>query len=75
MVPQETNREGDQMKKVSADLKLKAYIIISKAIEDGIAMGFSRAHKHTNTPNSTDIHEAVLAAVMSELCDIIDFGD
>ena len=61
--------------KPKVDLKLKAYSIVSDAVDSGISYGFNRAHKHMETPNSVDIHEAVLTAVMGSLCDIIDFGD
>lgn len=61
--------------KPTADLKLKAYGIVSKAVDTGILVGMHRACKHMDTLNSADICEAVLPAVMSELCDVIDFGD
>lgn len=49
--------------------------MVSIAVENGITMGFNRAHKHVETPTMADINEAVLTAVMGELCDVIDFGD
>lgn len=61
--------------KPSADLKLRVYSIVSDAVDSAISAGFYRAHKHVDTPSAAEVHEAVLAAVMSELCDIIDFGD
>lgn len=61
--------------KPTMDLKLKAYSIVSDTVDNGILIGIARAHKHVETPNSVDIHEAVLTAVMGSLCDIIDFGD
>lgn len=70
-----------QRKKIKPEstMKLKTYTVVSIAVENGITMGFNRAHKHMETPTSTDICEAVLeavlTAVMGELCDIIDFGD
>ena len=61
--------------KMKVDLKLKAYSIVSDAVDGAISYGLNRAHKHMDTPTSVDIHEAVLTAVMGSLCDIIDFGD
>ena len=61
--------------KPTVDLKLKAYSIVSDAVDSGILAGMARAHKHVETPHSTDIHEAVMHGVMCELCDVIDFGD
>ena len=66
-----------QRKKIKpqSTMKLKTYTVVSIAVENGITMGFNRAHKHVETPTMADINEAVLTAVMGELCDIIDFGD
>lgn len=60
---------------VQRTMKLKTYTVVSIAVENGITMGFNRAHKHVETPTMADINEAVLTAVMGELCDVIDFGD
>ena len=60
---------------MKVDLKLKAYSIVSDAVDGAISYGLNRAPKHMDTPTSVDIHEAVLTAVMGSLCDVIDFGD
>ena len=61
--------------KPTVDLKLRAYGIVSEAVDAGIQIGIARAHKHTATPLQIEIHEAVMHGVMCELCDVIDFGD
>jgi hypothetical protein len=59
--------------KVNNAVKLKSYSIISQAVEDGVAYGYRRAHKHTDTPGEEGIKQAIYEAVTSQLCGIIDF--
>lgn len=54
-------------------MKLRAYNIVSDAIERGIERGYRRAHKHVDNPREEEVKEAVFTAVMGELCDIIDW--
>ena len=54
-------------------MKLRAYNIVSDAIERGIERGYRRAHKHVDNPREEEVKEAVFIAVMGELCDIIDW--
>jgi hypothetical protein len=56
-------------------LKINTYKIISQAVEDGIAYGFNRAYKHTDTPGAEHIKDQIEQAVLNELCDVINFGD
>lgn len=56
------------------DIKLKAYKIISNAVEIGISAGLNRAKKHTDEPTEDHIIESVHSYVMLELDEIIDFG-
>jgi len=54
-------------------MKLKAWHIISEAVENGIACGYMRAFKHTDAPDEHHIKEQIGIAVMGNLTDIIDF--
>lgn len=65
------------MKKVrtKASIKIKAYTIISQAVENGILYGWNRAHKHTDTPGEEHIKEQIYNAIMNDLCDVVDFDD
>lgn len=55
--------------------KVNLYHIISRAVEEGIAYGYNRAHKHTDTPDEFTLKDQVEQAVMNTLSDVIDFGD
>lgn len=61
--------------KPKATIKIKTYHIISEAVDAGIGYGWNRAHKHTDNPDENYIKERIYDAIMSGLCDIIDFDD
>jgi hypothetical protein len=54
-------------------VKLKAdiYKILSRAVEEGIAYGWNRAHKFTDKPNEETIKDEIEKAVMNEICEVI----
>jgi hypothetical protein len=54
---------------------INVYAVLAAAVERGCAYGVERAHKHDEAPSRAAIAEACEAAVMSELCDVIVFGD
>jgi hypothetical protein len=44
-------------------------------IENGIQLGISRAHKHTETPSVEELHQQIEASIMTEIHEWFDFGD
>lgn len=54
-------------------MRLRAYNIVSDAIERGIHRGYRRAYKYVDDPGEDAIKTEVFNAVMGELCDIIDW--
>lgn len=54
--------------------RVNLYAIISRAVEEGVGYGWTRAHKHTNEPDREAAVEAIFNAVMSELCEVLEFG-
>lgn len=50
-------------------LKPDAYKLATEAVEAGIAYGWQRAHKHTDTPEPETIREEIERAVMNELAE------
>jgi hypothetical protein len=56
-------------------MKFKAYQLIERAIEEGVNYGYSRAHKHTDTPTEALLKGEIIQAITNELCEIIDFED
>lgn len=61
--------------KIKATVKLRAYEVISRAVESGVNWGWQHAHKHDDGPSEDTIKSRIVDDVMSELCELIDFGD
>lgn len=59
--------------KVKSTITLRAYDIVSDAVERGVQRGMTRAYKHTNDPSSDYIADQVEQAVLGELCEVLDF--
>jgi hypothetical protein len=57
------------------EIKVDLYKVIREAVENGIAYGWARAHKHTDAPDEHTIKTAIEDAVMNELCEVITFDD
>lgn len=56
-------------------IKVKLYNILHTAVEQGVQIGWTRSHKHTNTPTEESVKEYILREVMNELSDVVDFND
>ena len=53
--------------------KVRLYPILARAVEEGIAYGYNRAHKHVDQPSEEAIRTAIHNAVMGELAEILNF--
>lgn len=51
---------------------VKLYRLIDRAVEEGIAYGYTRAYKH-GKPSEQGFKEQLQIAVMNEICEVIDF--
>ncbi len=60
---------------VDAGVRVDAYAIVTRAVEEGVAVGYRRAHKHDDKPAEDLIREKVYDAVMESLCEVLRFGD
>ena len=54
-------------------MKANDYMVLERAIEEGINYGFVRAYKHTEKPSEDDVKEAVNLAVMTAICEWFSF--
>jgi hypothetical protein len=54
-------------------LFLKAHSIISRAVEEGVAYGIRRAHKHDDNPSEAVLQENIEREVMNALNEVIDY--
>ena len=58
---------------VRATMRPKVYPILVRCVEDGVAYGWNRAHKHEDKPTEAAIREEIEQSVLSELCEAFDF--
>lgn len=60
-------------------VRVRAYDVVRRAVDEGVAYGVRRAFKHSATPPTEAeidaIRQAVEDAVMNELCEVIDFPE
>jgi hypothetical protein len=56
-------------------MKAKEYNLIVQCVENGIMVGWNRAHKHDENPDPEAIRNAIEHAVMNEICEWFDFED
>lgn len=54
-------------------MKPDIYKLIEQCVENGVAYGWLRAHKHTDTPTPEQIQEKIRQAIMSEICEWFQF--
>lgn len=60
---------------VKRGLRVRAFDVLARAIEEGAEHGWNRAHKHTDKPDEFAVREAVTTAVMDAICEVFDFED
>lgn len=53
----------------------KTYELLYRCVEDGIAMGISRAFKHDSRPSEDTIGENIHREVMNEICEWFNIKD
>lgn len=56
-------------------MKLRFHTVLQRAIEEGVAHGWRRAHKHTDTPDFGAVQDAIRSAIMLEVDTFFDLGE
>jgi hypothetical protein len=54
---------------------VRAYPIMCRCIEEGIAYGWARAHKHTDKPHEQAIKDEIADGVINAICEYFDFPE
>jgi hypothetical protein len=60
---------------VTGGLRVRAYEVLRRAIEEGVEHGWRRAHKHTDAPDEETIKDQVVTGVLNEVCEYFNFDD
>lgn len=61
--------------KVEGKVRINAYAVISRAVEEGVEYGWNRAHKHTDKPTRDGMITAIEDAVMLNLSELLIYDD
>ena len=56
-------------------MKIKVYPLIERIVEEGIAAGWNRAHKHTDTPDEYTITNCIAEYIMNGFDEAFEFDD
>lgn len=56
-------------------MKPNTYKIIQEAVANGVALGYSRAYKHSAMPSEDAVKQQIYEAVMTEICEWFVFGE
>jgi hypothetical protein len=51
------------------------YKIIERCVDEGVAYGWNRAHKHVDNPTPEQIKEQIAYYVMNEISEWFDFSN
>lgn len=62
-------------RKVSGGMRVRAYEVLHRAVEEGVGYGWRRAHKYTERPDEETIKDQIVTAVLGEVCDYFDFDE
>ena len=61
--------------KLLTPMRLRAYDIVTRAVEEGVELGMSRVYKYSEAPTRESLVESIEREVKSNLCDVINFND
>lgn len=56
-------------------MQVNTYAIITRAVEEGIAYGYRRAYKYSETPDHESIKHEIQTAVLGALCEVLHLDD
>lgn len=72
-------------RKAKPTVKVNAYAIMSRAVEEGVEYGWNRAHKHFEkqigepgkgtAPTPEKIREEIVQHVLNAVCEVLVFND
>ena len=56
-------------------MKAREYNLIAQCVENGVMLGWNRAHKHNENPDPDTIRDAIEVALLNEICEWFEFEE
>ncbi len=56
-------------------MRVRVYPVLLRAVEEGVARGYARAHKHTESPSDEAIRDAIVESVLGEIAEWFSYDD
>jgi hypothetical protein len=60
---------------VTGGMRVRAYEVLRRTVEEGVAYGWRRAHKHTDTPDEETIKDEITNAALNAVTEYFRFED
>ena len=60
---------------VTGGMTVRVYDVLVQAVEEGVKVGWTRAHKHIDTPGEDVIKGAIIDNVLSSICAWFNFSE
>ena len=60
---------------VSGGMRVRAYDVLRRAVEEGVEYGWRRAHKHTDRPDADAIKDQFVTGILNEVCEYFAFDE
>ncbi len=74
-MPKKRRSSPKKRQPVVCPIRMQTYEVMARAVEEGVALGWRRAHKHHDRPDEGVILTAVYEAVMSAVCEVFVFDE
>jgi hypothetical protein len=58
---------------VTGSMRVRAYDVFHRAVEEGISAGWRRAHKHSDSPGEDTIKDQILTEVVNAVSEYFAF--
>jgi len=56
-------------------VKAKEYAVLEMAVEQGVRLGWTHAHKHVESPMPEQVQAQIEQDVLGEICEWFDFPE
>lgn len=56
-------------------MRVKTYMILQRALEEGYHLGWQRAHKYMDTPTPIQLEESILQEITNSIDEVFHFDN